>query len=70
MEFDKPIGNDLKIIHRGTGKFWQINELNPENTIISTCELSRIDDKSVINSMVRSSKKEIKKRIKQTIKDW
>jgi hypothetical protein len=70
MEFDKPLRDGIVI--RGGGKYWEVDEFHPENTIIKPVELRRIqDEKNVTNTIFKGlDAAEVKSLITKTLREW
>lgn len=69
MEFDKPLkAGDL--VDRGGGKFWNVDEVHPENTIVKPIKLRRVQDDSAISTMTSGNERAVRSLIKRTLLDW
>ena len=69
MEFDRPAIPGRWISH-GEGKFWDVDEVHPEKTIIKPTQFKRIFDEGVISAMIAGSVNEIKLIVKKTLDEW
>jgi hypothetical protein len=69
IEFEKPLkpGN---VVNRGGGKFWNVDEAHPENTIVKPIQLRRVEDDSAITTMTSGKEKAVRSLIKRTLLGW
>ena len=68
MDFDKPLLGDT--INRGGGKFWDIDEMHPEKTIVKPTQLRRVLDNDAIATMTNGNESGIRSVIVKTLLDW
>ena len=69
MEFDKPL-KPGDVVNRGGGKFWDVDEAHPENTIVKPIQLRRVQDESAISTMTSGKEKAVRSLIKRTLLEW
>ena len=69
IKFDKPEAND-GLVYRGEGKFWEVNEIHPEKTIIKKTEFRRSEDDEINTKMTKGSDKEISNIIQNKFAKW
>jgi hypothetical protein len=68
VEFDKP--REGQWASRGEGKFWEINETHPEQTIVKTTQIRRVADTRHVGTMTDGSEKVIGSLVKKTLLGW
>jgi hypothetical protein len=66
MEFDEPSDPGEEVCS-GTGKFWEVDEFHPAQTILKPTELRRVRDDSAARTINKGTKKEIKELIEGTL---
>lgn len=70
IKFDKSL-NPGDLVNRGSGKFWDIDETDPEKTKAKTMLLKRIPmDSNVISTITEGNEKKVKSIIKKTLLKW
>ena len=69
MEFDKPL-KPGDIVDRGEGKFWNVDEAHPENTVVKPVQLRRVQGESAISTMTSGNEKAVRSLIKRTVLEW
>jgi hypothetical protein len=69
MEFDKPLKLG-DVVNRGGGKFWHVDEVHPENTIVKPTQLRRIQADSAISTMTSGNERAVRSLIKRTLLEW
>ena len=69
MEFDKPL-KPGDVVNRGGGKFWNVDEAHPENTIVKPIQLRRAQGDSAISTMTSGKEKAVRSLIKRTLLEW
>jgi hypothetical protein len=58
------------VVNRGGGKFWDVDEAHPENTIVKPIQLRRVQDESAISTMTSGKEKAVRSLIKRTLLEW
>ena len=53
-----------------TGKFWDVDEARPENTVIKTLELQRILDDDVVATVLEGREKDVRELVLKTLAEW
>lgn len=69
MEFDKPFKPGA-MVNRGRGKFWNVDEAHPENTIVKPIQLRRVEGDSAISTMSNGKEKAVRSLIRKTLLEW
>jgi hypothetical protein len=69
MEFDKPL-TPGDVVNRGGGKFWNVDEAHPENTIVKPIQLRCVQGDSAISTMTSGNEKAVRSLIKRTLLEW
>lgn len=69
MEFDKPL-KPGDVVNRGVGKFWNVDEAHPENTVVQPVQLRRVQDDSDISTMTSGNEKALRSLIKRILLGW
>jgi len=69
IEFDKPL-KPGDIVNCGEGKFWNVDEAHPENTVVQPVQLRRVQDDSAISLMTSGKEKAIWSLIKRILLEW
>jgi len=59
-----------EVINRGNGKFWDIDQAQPERTVVRPVELRRIVDKNDLSIMNTGNEKNVRSLIEKTIREW
>lgn len=69
IEFDPPerVGSPYL---RGKGKFWSVDEANPERTIPKPMQLRRVTDAEVVSTMTTGNEKDIRAQVRKTLDRW
>jgi len=57
-------------IHRGSGKFWDINEAHPEKTVLKPFEVRRIAGQEDIATMTSGKEKAVRALVTRTLHEW
>lgn len=69
MEFDKPLAPG-DVVTRGTGKFWNVDEAHPQNTVVKPIQLHRVRGDSAIATMTGGNEKAVRSLVKKTLLEW
>jgi hypothetical protein len=69
IDFDKPLGAGRAIV-QGEGRFWDVDEAHPENTVMKPTQVRRIADKRSASTMTEGSEKAIRTLVKKTLATW
>lgn len=69
MEFDKPLKPGDGVDHGG-GRFWNIDEAHPENTIVKPIQLRRVQGDSAVATMTSGKEKAVQSLVKRTLLEW
>lgn len=67
--FDGP-AQSTELANSGQGKFWDINETHPKQTLIRAIELKRPDDANAVIAVLKGKEREIRALIKGTLRGW
>jgi hypothetical protein len=67
--FDKPTTPDAEF-RRGFGKFWEVDEANPELTMVRPVELRRVSDIDCIRTMTEGTQSEINEQVLAALDEW
>jgi hypothetical protein len=69
MEFEEKADTD-KLITRGRGRFWDVNEAYLDKTIIKPIQLRRVTERQVISTMTTGKANDIRTLVVQTLAEW
>jgi hypothetical protein len=69
IEFDKPV-KERDAVKGGTGRYWVVNEVHPENTTLEPTKYRRVQEDSSISVMNGGDEKAIQSLIKETLLQW
>ena len=69
MDFE---GSDepSELINRGQGKFWDVDQAQPERTVVKSVELRRIVDKNEVSTMSTGKEKDVRSLVEKTLREW
>lgn len=67
MDFDDPAGG---AISTGSGRFWNVDESQPENTIVKPFDLRRVTDKEIIAKMNSAGDETKRAVVVETLEKW
>jgi hypothetical protein len=67
MDFDDPSGG---VIGTGSGRFWNVDESAPENTIVKPFDLRRVTDKEIIAKMTSGGDETKRAVVVETLEKW
>jgi hypothetical protein len=59
-----------EMINRGQGKFWDVDQAQPERTVVKPVELRRILDKDEVSTMSTGNERAVQSLIKKTLREW
>jgi hypothetical protein len=69
MNFDLPVNSQSRIT-RGEGKFWDVDEMHPENTEVRSTELHRAADDGTAATMMGGTSEQIRSLVIETLSRW
>lgn len=67
MDFDDPAGG---VTGTGSGRFWNVDESEPENTIVKPFDLRRITDKEIVSKMISGGDETKRAVVVDTLQKW
>jgi hypothetical protein len=59
-----------KLITRGRGRFWKVDEAHPDKTITKPIQLRRVAERTVISTMTSGKENDIRTLVGQTLAQW
>ena len=59
-----------EVIDRGGGRFWDVDQAQPEKTVVKPVDLRRVLEKNDVSTMNFGNEKEIRALIKKTLRKW
>lgn len=59
-----------ELVHSGQGKFWDINETHPKQTLIRSIELRRPADADEVADILSGKERQIRALVKDTLRNW
>jgi hypothetical protein len=68
MEFDRPNGSGSS--DRGWGRFWDVDESNPQRTNRKSFELRRLLNEREITLLSKGTERHVKSLVKRTLAEW